>query len=330
MPMVRSSILPPQAYHLRSGNQRAGSVNDYEKEGILAIFLTEAHSIVRHLREQLVELQYGYDGQGILDGIHRGFHTLHGGASVLKLVELTECAHLAELLMDCLRHRRVSLNLSLVSLISNTTDTISAMLTASVNQQSPQPMSAELKRRLQNVLKNPEQELNIALNTTAKPSNDVELQGLFFDGRLQPRSALKAAENNNFIDPEQPSVNQIDDDEFENLLDTLYGKGQGPSSLAMQGDADLTTMKPVIAQNRASRASKPSLSGAGTNAHADMIKSQNQNAETIFNLVQELSWVRQRLLRFRGQSQFSQMDKALSYLDLVTEDIESWLDNSAH
>jgi two-component system chemotaxis sensor kinase CheA len=305
-------------------------VNDYEKEGILAIFLAEADSIVRHLREQLVELQYGYDGQGILDGIHRGFHTLYGGASVLKLVELTECAHLAERLMDCLRHRRVSLNLSLVSLISNTTDTISAMLLASVNQQSPQPMNAELKRRLQNVLKNPEQELNIALNTMAKSSNDVEPQGLFFDGRLQPRSASKAAENNNPIASEQASVNQIDDDEFENLLDTLYGKGQGPSSLAMQEGADLATMEPVIVQNRASRESKPSLSGADTNAYADMIKPQNQNTETICNLVQELSWVRQRLLRFRGQNQSSEMDKALSYLDLVTQDIEGWLDNSAH
>ena len=48
-----------------------------EHEGILAIFLSEAEEIVRGLFVQLEELQYGYDGQRILDDIHRGFHTLY-------------------------------------------------------------------------------------------------------------------------------------------------------------------------------------------------------------------------------------------------------------
>ena len=90
-------------------------MNEHEHEGILAIFLSEAEEIVQRLSEQLAELHYGYDGQRILDDIHRGFHTLHGGATVLNMPELAECAQLTERVMERVRTRRVSITPSLVS-----------------------------------------------------------------------------------------------------------------------------------------------------------------------------------------------------------------------
>ncbi len=45
----------------------------------------------------------------------------------------------------------------------------------------------------------------------------------------------------------------------------------------------------------------------------------------ISDLVSELAWVRNRLMGFRGESEGDKLNKALAYLDLVTQDMERWL-----
>ena len=165
-----------------------------EHEGILAIFLSEGEEIVRGLFVQLEELQYGYDGQRILDDIHRGFHTLYGGASVLKLEELSECARLAERVLERLRTRRLSLSPSLVSLIVGATSALEVMLSRMMSHKSVAAIPEDLRLRL----------------TRAMGQEDG--------------SAKKLPQET----PQTPASDEMTDREFENLLDNLYGKGQAP------------------------------------------------------------------------------------------------------
>ena len=158
-------------------------MSEHEHEGILAIFLSEAEEIVQRLSEQLAELHYGYDGQRILDDIHRGFHTLHGGATVLNMPELAECAQLTERVMERVRTRRVSITPSLVSLLVAAIGSLELMLARRINHQPPRPVDKELKARLLRAADRNNNEA--AANNPVESSLDT--MGVFFDGRLQPR-----------------------------------------------------------------------------------------------------------------------------------------------
>ena len=240
-----------------------------EHEGILAIFLSEAEEIVRGLFVQLEELQYGYDGQRILDDIHRGFHTLYGGASVLKLEELSECARLAERVLERLRTRRLSLSPSLVSLIVGATSALEVMLSRMMNHQSVRAIPEDLRLRL----------------TRAMGQETGSL------GKSLPAQAVAKT----------PDSDEMTDREFENLLDSLYGKGQPPGRQPIASDSQtLTAVRPA-----AVTAPSP----------------------TIIELVSELSWVRNRLMGLRGEQHDEKLNKALAYLDLVTQDMERWVAN---
>lgn len=235
-----------------------------EHEGILAIFLSEAEEIVRGLFVQLEELQYGCDGQRILDDIHRGFHTLYGGAAVLELNELSECARLAERVLERLRTRRLSLSPSLVSLIVGVTSAVEVMLSRMINHQSVSAIPEDLRLRLQK-----------AMGQDAPP-------------QVKPAPAVT-------------NTDEMTDSEFEHLLDSLYGKGQAPGRLP---------------------ASEMSPQAAVAVAPDSTASSASQD---IGDLVNELCWVRTRLIGFRDPRGDEKLNKALAYLDLVTQDMERWL-----
>ncbi len=276
--------------------ERVDYVDANEHEGILAIFLAEAEEIVQGLFAQLEELQYGYDGQRILDDIHRGFHTLYGGAAVLELVELTECSRLSERVMDRLRTRRMPLSPSLVSLIVGATSAIEAMLNRLINHQSVRPIPEDLRLRL---LRAAGQSAKSRPVQVPQAGAGESLLGVFFDGE-QAEAAPSAGSE------------QISDREFENLLDSLYGKGRAPgqgySDAADNGPAQGASM--VAAESKALSADSPAAR-AGEPQIAD--------------LVSELAWVRNRLMGFRREQGGDKLNKALAYLDLVTQDMERWL-----
>ncbi len=285
-------------------------MNRIEHEGIMAIFLAEAEEIVQRLSEQLAELQYGYDGQRVLDDIHRGFHTLHGGASVLGLPELVECAQLSERLMERLRTRRLSLSPGVVSLILNAVTAIEVMLARRINHQPPESVSDELKQRLIRATNGSDKSANTVVSTRS----DADSMGLFFDGRLSQRKSGSDVRLEASAMIKSDTAAQITDDEFENILDTLYGKGRGPTShrpndrSAASASVDVETLARPAAQ---SAPATPS------------------NDDSIAHLVQELCWVRNRLMRFQDLDQKTELDKALAYLDLVTQDLETWLGERA-
>ena len=286
-------------------------VNEQEHEGILAIFLAEAEEIVQRLSEQLAELRYGYDGQRILDDIHRGFHTLHGGATVLNMPELAECAQLTERVMERVRTRRVSITPSLVSLLVAAIGALELMLARRINHQSPNPVDKDVKARLLRAADR--NNSPSAANNPVDPSI-IDPMGVFFDGRLQPRDTEIATTAPSVLSYEQASFEASPDAHTPSLIDSLRLDQAGAGVFQ---DEPLHHFEP-LGSAVASLTREPKA----TTSNVD--ESQEVVAANIANLVQELSWVRQRLLKFRGKGHSSELDKALTYLDLVAQDFESW------
>ncbi|RNL67716.1 Hpt domain-containing protein [Zhongshania marina] len=281
-------------------------MNEIEHEGILAIFLAEAEEIVQRLSEQLAELRYGYDGQRILDDIHRGFHTLYGGATVLKLDELAECTQLAERVMERVRTRRVSMTPSLVSLFVATLGATELMLARRINHQEPSAIDSELKSRLLRAA-----DRN---NSPSAANNPVESAGdpmsVFFDGRLRPRDKQ--------LTDLAPSVLQYESAGYAPLAHQTAS--EPPAGVAL-GSATLDTFQSYSKSNFETLDAV--ISAPLRQAQAEIKPaSAADTASSLDNLVGELSWVRQRLMKFRGKGHSAELDKALVYLDLVTQDFE--------
>lgn len=113
-------------------------------DGILAIFVAEAEGTIETLNAQLDELKYGYEGQPLLDAIYQGFHTLYGGAAILNLADLAECANLCQQLVERLRKKRISASPSLLSTLSGALGEIQRMCDGLQDEN----LSASLDERL--------------------------------------------------------------------------------------------------------------------------------------------------------------------------------------
>ncbi|CAA0087774.1 Uncharacterised protein [Zhongshania aliphaticivorans] len=287
-------------------------MNEQEHEGILAIFLAEAEEIVQRLSEQLAELRYGYDGQRILDDIHRGFHTLYGGATVLEMAELAECSRLAERAMERVRSRRVSMTPSLVSLLVAVIGALELMLARRINHQSPSFIDGELKSRLLRAADRNHNPFS-ANNMVEIPA---ESMGLFFDGRLRPREDTIASM--------VPSVLQYESASYEPFVtESSAGAGSVESSLNASHTARLREGVSIVESTNVNVSSS-------RGDESRTLSSEQLGSETRLNnvghLVSELSWVKQRLMKFHSKGQSTELDKALTYLDLVTQDFENWRD----
>ncbi|MEL0640335.1 chemotaxis protein CheA [Pseudoalteromonas aliena] len=197
-------------------------------EDILQDFLVEAGEILELLSEQLVELENNPEDTELLNAIFRGFHTVKGGAGFLGMTELVDACHGAENVFDLLRQGVRTVNSELMDVILQALDTINEMFATIQNRDKPEPAEPEL--------------LEILHKLGLPPGEDELLD------EIAPESVVEAsqAEVSNSTDNDDPfafdeffdnppsspesQIDEITEDEFEDLLDELHGKGQ--SSLA--------------------------------------------------------------------------------------------------
>lgn len=161
-------------------------------EEILQDFIVEADEIVEGLSEQLVELENRPEDRELLNAIFRGFHTIKGGAGFLQLNPLVAICHCAENVFDVLRNGEIAVSSALMDVILQAFDDIQAMFDSIRKGQMPEPANQEIIARL---------------NALTKP------------GTAEPAAAKPAAP-----EPVAAQSDDITDDEFESLLDTLDGK----------------------------------------------------------------------------------------------------------
>ncbi len=168
---------------------------------ILQDFLVEAGEILELLGEQLVELEQNPEDIELLNAIFRGFHTIKGGAGFLAIEPMVDTCHVAEDIFNILRQGDRIADADLMDEILTALDQINVMFNDIQAGNEPAPADQELLQRLR----------VFAVPAGAEPV---------------------AAEPEPIAEPEPEALatdaasDDITDDEFENLLDQLHGKGQ--------------------------------------------------------------------------------------------------------
>lgn len=168
---------------------------------ILQDFLVEAGEILELLGEQLVELEQNPEDTELLNAIFRGFHTIKGGAGFLAIDPMVDTCHVAEDIFNILRQGDRVADAELMDEILTALDQINIMFNDIQSGNDPAPTDQELIKRLR----------VFAVPAGAEPAADPEPEP-------EPEPEVSATSD--------AATEDITDDEFENLLDQLHGKGQ--------------------------------------------------------------------------------------------------------
>ncbi|QIJ04056.1 chemotaxis protein CheA [Shewanella chilikensis] len=205
-------------------------------EEILQDFLIEAGEILELLQEQLVSLENNPEDTDLLNAIFRGFHTVKGGAGFLGLGPMVDVCHEAENTFDLLRTGKRSVNSELMDIILQALDTINTMFNQTQSGQEQEAADEVLLAKLKLLSSGaPLPSEQAQAETPAAVETGDESVDELFDGMLDS-AAVELFEEPTSQPPETSnqsgaaSIDEIDEAEFEALLDALHGSGKGPSA----------------------------------------------------------------------------------------------------
>ncbi|WP_412486248.1 chemotaxis protein CheA [Shewanella chilikensis] len=205
-------------------------------EEILQDFLIEAGEILELLQEQLVSLENNPEDTDLLNAIFRGFHTVKGGAGFLGLGPMVDVCHEAENTFDLLRTGKRSVNSELMDIILQALDTINTMFNQTQSGQEQEAADEVLLAKLKLLSSGaPLPSEQAQVETPAAVETGDESVDELFDGMLDS-AAVELFEEPTSQSPETSnqsgaaSIDEIDEAEFEALLDALHGSGKGPSA----------------------------------------------------------------------------------------------------
>ncbi|MGZ4999314.1 MAG: chemotaxis protein CheA [Methylomonas sp.] len=194
---------------------------------ILQDFLVEAGEIIELLGEQLVELEQSPNDLDLLNAIFRGFHTVKGGAGFLAIDPLVEICHSAEDVFNILRQGDRKVTPDLMDVILRVLDKINEMFGQVRQGQMPEPSGRELLARLKSYASadsapvTNEPAIEEAEVEAVEPEPDLVEQA--FEAMLDDTERLASA------NASSSENDLITEQEFEELLDTLHGKGGSPT-----------------------------------------------------------------------------------------------------
>ncbi|WOT06268.1 chemotaxis protein CheA [Shewanella youngdeokensis] len=197
-------------------------------EEILQDFLIEAGEILELLQEQLVALENNPDDTDLLNAIFRGFHTVKGGAGFLSLTPMVDVCHEAENTFDLLRTGKRNVSANLMDVILQAVDSINSMFAETQAGQPQSPANAELLLQLKTLSAGKLLPSEIADAQTSAP---VEVATTVAAPVVTPEPVVE--EPVGTVAPDMTSggsIDDINDDEFEALLDALHGKGKHQSA----------------------------------------------------------------------------------------------------
>jgi two-component system, chemotaxis family, sensor kinase CheA len=200
---------------------------------IMQDFLLEAGEILELLNEQLVELESRPDDNDLLNAVFRGFHTIKGGAGFLAIEPLIEVCHTAENVFDLLRQGQRSVDAELMDVVLEVLDVVNAMF-QDINQgQDPTPAENHLMERLK-ILSIPAAEETPSAVDPEKTQTESPIEAVSADQQdqsneesvNQTESIAQNSDNaSTEVQTSSSSIEDITDEEFEDLLDQLHGKG---------------------------------------------------------------------------------------------------------
>lgn len=186
-------------------------------------FLLEAGELLELLNEQLVELESRPEDNDLLNAVFRSFHTIKGGAGFLSIEPLVDVCHAAENVFDLLRTGQRSVNAELMDVMLAVLDVVNTMFEEINDAKDPTPAENNLIERLKSFSVSESQ--HVASETVTEAINTVtESEAIFEPEPIANEEAVATA--NTKEDTDKPgSIEDITDEEFEDLLDQLHGKG---------------------------------------------------------------------------------------------------------
>jgi len=206
---------------------------------IMQDFLVEAGELYDLLNDQLSELESNAQDEDLLNAIFRAFHTIKGGAGFMKLTPMVEVCHRAEDVFDRLRNGTISVDAGMIDVMFQVLDVLGDMFESIRENEEQESASPELLAQLDSYLGGGQPAVvapAVPANAPAveeKPAETIEAAAtLSMDDEFEQmrQQAIKA---NNETDKNTTAENSdagqselITDDEFENLLDELHGKGK--------------------------------------------------------------------------------------------------------
>jgi two-component system, chemotaxis family, sensor kinase CheA len=193
-------------------------------EEILQDFLVEAGEILELLSEQLVALENNPDDTDLLNAIFRGFHTVKGGAGFLSLNPMVAVCHEAENTFDLLRTGKRSVNAELMDIILQAVDAINIMFSQTQQGEAQDPVDAELLEKLK-----------LLSSGAPLPSEmggvEETVEAVYEEPELESEAEVVEEIENVSVEPTQSdTIDEIDESEFEALLDALHGPSGSSST----------------------------------------------------------------------------------------------------
>ncbi|MDW6001453.1 chemotaxis protein CheA [Vibrio mangrovi] len=200
-------------------------------EDILQDFLVEAGEILELLSEQLVELENNPEDNDLLNAIFRGFHTVKGGAGFLSLTELVSTCHGAENVFDILRNGQRKVTAGLMDTMLRALDTVNEQFQAVQDREPLEPADPVLLEELHRLSQpasadeNDEDEISPSADSLHEEPPVVEEPIVETPVENTPQGNTAASDAKG-----SSSIDEITQDEFEQLLDELHGKGKAPTA----------------------------------------------------------------------------------------------------
>lgn len=312
---------------------------------ILQDFLVEAGELLDGLNEQLVELERNPSDQELLNAVFRGFHTIKGGAGFLELNSLVTVCHRAEDVFNLLRQGQRQVDGTLMDAVLQVLDVVTRMFDEIRSGQLPAPADAQLLSVLETLADpNGIPEPGLMAGTRdpagvpaapadgdavrAEATEPGTADAVDADGATPAAEPASAEEPSDEPDRE---TGEISDEEFEQLLDSMHGKGKGPSNedAAPPAAERVPAAPPVTSAESPSgsvasqAAATESRGGSKPTATETSVRVDTGRLDDIMNLVGELVLVRNRLANLRANANDEELSKAVGNLDVVTADLQT-------
>ena len=205
---------------------------------ILLEFLAESRELLSQAQDHLLRLESQPDDPDVLSAIFRAFHTLKGGAGFLEAQHMVDWCHHLEDLFDKMRGGKLRATAPMIDAILRATDVIGAMLDDMARGENPMPGPADLGQTIQAYARGdvppaaiaptaPPAPAVVAPAPAAKPAPVAE--GLWVTQAPREDGGTGAYAERRGPQPGADS-DSITQDEFEQVLDSLYGAGGAPGT----------------------------------------------------------------------------------------------------
>ena len=265
-------------------------------EDIAADFLIEAQDILDRLGEQLVALERQPTDAALLNAAFRGFHTIKGGAGFLRFTPMVDVCHAVEECLSAARSGQLRLSAEQFDGTQQALDLVQSMLAAVT---AGQPMPAAPR------------ELILKLQVSADAAPAVP--------QAAPAARTEAKTEAPYAMPES----DIDDLDFEALLDQLHGAGGAPGLAPIDEPAPAASAPASPPPKAAAVAEPVHVVPAPAEPAEQTVRVDTRRLDAIVDLVGELVLARNRLKTLRTRLRDEELDRAVTGLDIATSRLQS-------